>query len=422
MRNGRIGGLALAVLGTVLVLPASADNWPRFRGPNGTGISADKNIPVEWNDSQGVLWKVALPGPGNGSPVVWGDRLFLQSATPDASERVLQCFDVRTGKELWARSVPGGRADHLNPSYNTLASSTPATDGERVYVVFWDGRDISLHAYDFEGKQLWQQPLGYFKSQHGVGASPVVCGDRVILNNDQDGTATLVAFDARTGKLAWQAPRRAYRASYGTPFVMERPGQGAELIVASTTAITDYDPKTGRVNWNWDWKSTDRMPLRVVASPILSHGLILVCSGDGAGDRHIIAVRPGSKDHPEEARIVWENKRDFPYVPSMLAWGDDVYFVTDKGMAGCHDARSGARVWDERLDSAMTASPVLIDGKVYACGEDGDVYVFAAEPTFRLLARNALNEPIRAAPAVADGRLFIRGRDHLFCIGKAEGK
>ncbi len=424
MQSGRIGGLALAVLGGVLVLalPAPADNWPRFRGPNGTGVSGDKNIPVEWSDSQGVLWKAALPGEGHSCPVVWGDRLFLQSATPDATERLLQCLDVHTGKVLWSRSVPGGPADHIYRGKNTLASSTPATDGERVYVVIWDGRNVSLHAYDFQGKHLWQQPLGYFKSQHGVGASPVICGDKVILNNDMDGTATLVAFDARTGKPAWQAPRRAYRACYGTPFLMDRPGQAAELVVASTTAITGYDPKTGSVHWNWDWKSTDRMPLRVVASPTFIDGLILVNAGDGAGDRHVIAVRPGSKEDPDGARLVWENKRDFPYVPTMLAWGDHVYFVTDTGFAGCHDARTGARVWSERLGSAMTASPVLIDGKVYACGDDGDVYVFAAEPTFRLLARNSLNEPIRAVPAVADGRLFIRGRDHLFCIGKPETK
>jgi outer membrane protein assembly factor BamB len=419
MRTGGFGLRTLLLLGCTLALagPAAAGNWPRFRGPNGAGIAPDKNVPIEWNDNEGILWKTALPGEGHSCPVVWGDRIFLQSATKDARQRLLLCLDTGDGKVLWSRSVPGAAADHIYKGKNTLASSTPAVDGERVYAVFWDGRDIALQVYDFKGNLVWQRALGNFTSQHGVGASPIVCGDKVILNNDQDGSAVLLAFDAKTGKPAWQAKRPAYRACYSEPFLLERPGQPTELIVSTTMGITGYNPDTGTEDWNWEWKFTAKMPLRTVASPILGQGLILANSGDGGGDRHMVAVKPGGKGE-DGPKLAWENKRDFPYVPCMLAWGEHIYFVTDKGFAGCYVTKTGERVWSERLGSDMTASPVLINGKVVACGEDGEVYVFAAAPEFKLLAKNSLGEVVKATPAVADDRLYIRGAEHLFCIGK----
>jgi outer membrane protein assembly factor BamB len=289
-------------------------------------------------------------------------------------------------------------------------------DGKRVYAVFWDGRNMLVAAHDLDGKFLWKHDLGEFASQHGAAVSPMVCDGKVIVTNDQDGSAELVALDARTGDVAWRAPRRAFRACYSTPFVIERSGKVKRLIVASTAGITSYDPENGREEWDWRWPFTG-MALRTVASPVLSHGLIIASSGDGSGERDTVAVRADGEGH---AKKVWEKKRDMPYVPTMLASGDYLYWVHDKGMAGCMVAKTGKRVWLERLGEPFSASPILIDGKIYALGEQGTVFVYRASPTFKLLAKNAVGEGVMATPAVADNRLFIRGSEHLICIGKAK--
>lgn len=409
---------AIAVVGLSLTIvwstyePAEAGNWPRFRGPNGLGVVSEKDIPVQWTDKD-ILWKVAIPGLGNSSPIVWGNRIFLQSST--ANERTLLCLNTSDGKTVWTKSVQGVKG-HTHDK-NTLASSTPASDGDRVYALFWDGKAIALHAYDLEGKQAWKRELGDFKSQHGVGASPVVYDGIVYLNNDQDGSAAILAFDAKTGKDAWQVPRQAYRACYSTPFVIEENGK-RELLVTSTAGITGYDPKNGSELWSWTW-TFDGMALRTVASSVYANGIVFATSGDGKGDRHAAAVKKGTKGDVTKTNLLWENKKSLPYVACMLPLGDHVYFVNDKGVAGCAEAKTGKLVWFERLGSTpMEASPVMIDGKVYAADERGDVYVFMADPTFKLLAKNTVGEVVFASPAVADGRLYIRGRQHLFCIGK----
>jgi outer membrane protein assembly factor BamB len=388
-----------------------AGNWPRFRGPNGTGVAADKGVPVSWTQKHGVLWTKALPGAGNSSPVVWGDRLFLQTATNH--ERQLLCLAVKDGTILWKQSVPGAPADK-HPK-NSFASSTPATDGERVYVLFWDGEKVFLAAYTLEGKQVWQRDLGSFTSQHGPGTSPVVYNGKVFLANDQDGTAAVIAIDAKTGTQAWCAERRAYRACYSTPLIRKSAHGKAELIVASTAGITSYDPNNGAKNWWWTWHF-DGMALRTVASPVAGQGLIFANSGDGSGARHAIAVRPGGKGDVTKTNLAWERKRDFPYVPTMLLSRGYLFVVNDRGVASCRVARTGKTVWSERLGDSVTASPLLVNGKVYAVSEPGDVYVFPAAKEFKLLAKNSVGEQVYATPAVAAGKLFIRGEKHLFCI------
>jgi outer membrane protein assembly factor BamB len=307
-------------------------------------------------------------------------------------------------------------------------------DGERVYTLFWDGTNVALYAYDFRGEFVWKYDLGSFTSQHGPGASPVVYDGLVYLNNDQDKfkdnkeqqsgfpgrTSKLIALDAKTGKPVWQAPRTTYRACYSTPFINQRPDGTVELIVASTAGITGYDPKTGADKWNWTWHFR-KAPLRTVGSPILAHGIVFIGSGDGSGERHMVAVRKGDKGDVSTSNLVWQTRKAMaPYVPSLLSWGEHVYFVGDKGTIGCLDAKTGEAVWTKELHGGdMSASPVLIDGKIYAVSDDGDVFVYRAAPKFELLAKNALGEDTRATPAVANGKLFLRGQKHLFCIGRA---
>lgn len=396
---------------------AGAGDWPRFRGPNGTGIAADKDVPIKWT-AENVLWKTAIPGSGHSSPIVQGGRVFLQSSSKDGKERWLIALDAASGEILWKTATAGRNA--RKHDLNTMASSTPATDGERVYAVFWDGEHIHLGAYDFKnGKPVWEKDLGSFTSQHGVGHSPMRVGDKVVLANDQDGSAHLLAFDARSGKEAWEVERKAFRTCYSTPFVRARSDGGEELIATSTAGITAYNPADGKINWSYTW-SFPRKPLRTVASSIAAGELIVANSGDGDGSRHLIAVKMGDKGDVTAKNLAWQKSKATPYVPCLLARGDHVFSVTDKGMAACYLARTGEEVWSKRLtDGDITASPVMVDGKVYAVANDGSVFVFEAAPTFKLLAKNAVGEPVSSTPAVADNRLFIRGNKHLFCIGKA---
>lgn len=423
------GTLRLAIFLTlcglaVLVDETAAANWPRFRGPNGTGIATDKDIPVQWTPKD-ILWKVPLPGSGNSSPIVWGNRIFLQASSPDGQGRLMLCLNTADGQIVWQQKLPGSKAKHNG--YNSLASSTPATDGERVYAAFWSGNDVALYAFDFRGKQVWKRDLGTFVSQHGPGASPVVYGDKVYFLNDQDkaqgGPSQLLALDAKTGQTAWQVERQPYRASYAAPFLLEKPGGISELIVATTTGVHGYDPANGKENWVWHFNFTGKMPLRMVGSPLYHQGMIFAPTGDGSGERHFACLKVGDKGDVSKTNTLWESRdRNEPYVPGVLAWGDHIYSVRDKAptVAECRIARTGARVWSERLGGDFMASPILIDGKIYAVNLDGDVFVFPAAPEFKLLAKNSLGEGVTATPAVADNRLYIRGRNHLFCIGKGQ--
>jgi outer membrane protein assembly factor BamB len=406
---------------------AQADNWERFRGPNGNGISNDKNIPLKFSAADGVLWKTPIPGDGNSSPVVWGDRVFLQSASLDGSDRSLLCLDAATGNEIWKRTIPGAKAK-IRPD-SSLASATPTTDGEAVFVPFWNGKDILMFAYNFKGEKLWERNLGPFVSQHGPGASPILYKDLLIFSMDQDAhydtvkkgklvpnPATLYALDKKTGKTVWETPREALRACYTVPFILERPGSARELIVTSTTAITSYQPGTGSPNWTWTW-AFPKEPLRTIASTSYVDGILMACSGDGSGDRHMAAIALKGQGKDTQPKQIWENNKQFPYVTCPLVKGEHVYFVNDLGLAGCFNAKTGEKVWLERLTRTVYASPILIDGKIYAASDDGNVYVFAADTTFKLLATNRMGQRIRATPAVANGRLFIRGQEHLFCVG-----
>jgi len=351
--------------------------------------------------------------------VIAGNRVFLQSASAEGKDRSLICLDATNGKVLWTRTTTGSPAKtHVR---NTLASSTPAVEGDSVFVVFWDGKNVSLHAHSVQGELIWKQDLGSHTSQHGPGFSPVVHDGKVFVVNDQDGSSVVLAFDARKGEKIWKAERKAFRACYATPLVNVKPDGTTELIVATTAGITGYDPTTGLENWDYTW-SFSGMALRAVASPIIASGLVIANSGAGEGGRHVIAVRLGGKGDVTKTHLAWENRKSFPYVPSLVASGDHLYSVTDEGFAACHVAKTGEVVWRKRIGSPVTASPILVDGKVYVIGEDGEVYVFEAATTYKLLAKNSMGEPVMSSPAVSNSRLYIRGKDHLFCIGKSPAK
>jgi outer membrane protein assembly factor BamB len=407
-----------ALAGVLCVVLLTGADWPRFRGPNGTGISSDRDIPVKWT-AKNTLWKSALPGSGHSSPIVVKGKVFLEAAMK--TERLLVCIDAKSGKKVWAKSVPG-QVGVTHPR-SSLASATPCSDGERIYGVFWDGKHVWLHAYDFAGKHLWKTDLGEFTSQHGPGFSPIVYDGKVIVNNDQDGSAVLQAFHAKDGKPAWEVKRPAFRACYSTPFIHEQGASGPELIVTSTAGISGYNPADGTEVWKYTWSFTG-MALRTVGSSVVADGLVIAAAGDGSGARGMIAVKLGGKGDVTRTNLVWVKDRATPYVPSVLAYQGHLYTIHDKfGVATCYETKTGKVVWEHRLDLPIMSSPVLVDGKVYAAGEKGDVVVFAATPAgCKVLARNRLGELVYSTPAVVNGRMYIRGAKHLFCIGKTSGE
>jgi outer membrane protein assembly factor BamB len=394
---------------------AAAADWPRFRGPNGTGLSSDTGIPVAFSEKQNLLWKVAIPGSGNSSPIVSKQRIFLQSASNDGSKRIIYCLDLATGNTLWSQPVAATAVPTHNK--NTLASSTAVADGVRVYMPFWDGHNLSVAAYDYSGTRLWTRDLGPYTSQHGAGLAPVIVNDKVIVANDQDGSSEVVALDAVKGTVAWKAPRPAHRACYSTPLLLERPGAAPDVLVASTFGVSGYDPDSGSERWKWKWESNERR-LRTVSSPVVSEGRVFFTSGDGKGDRQTAAVNLNRESNAPS--LAWENRKLFlPYVPCMLTRGEYLYFVNDAGMAACFVAGTGDNVWLNRLEGGnVTASPVLVEDRIYALTENGTAIVLAADPAFKILSSSQLDEGVMASPAVADGRLLVRGKNHLYCFGK----
>lgn len=406
----------LLVIGLSLTVSASASaaDWPRFHGPNGAGV-AEPDTPLDWTKAGGG-WKVAVPGKGHSSPVVAAGRVFLQSASEDGLTRSLYCFDARTGAVNWSREVPGA-VGHTHKK-SSLASSTPVVDGNRVVTLFWTGTGCNLHAYDLDGKPLWDAPLGLFESDHGAGLSPMAFGGKVFVNYDQGadkdrpGKAEMMAFDAATGKPAWSKGRKGFRHCSATPVVRQLPGGGAELVVASTAGLTGYDPDTGAVNWDWTWKFTG-MSLRTIAGPLIAGDVVVAFSGDGGGSRSTVAVKAGLTP-----TLLWEKKKAAPYVPSPVALGNHLYWVADDGQAVCADLKTGNAIWTERaFPVAVSSSLILAGDKVLAVAENGKAVVFRASPDgFDKLADMTLGEGTFATPAAADGRLFVRGFEHLYCF------
>jgi outer membrane protein assembly factor BamB len=392
----------------VLLLPLLvAADWTRFRGPNGTGIADDTDVPTKI-DASTTLWKAPLPGDGHSSPIVVKGRLYLASSTPKA--RMLLCYDD-SGKQVWKREVPGGVAKKHDLS--SFASATPCSDGERVYIVFWDGKKVGLYAYELDGKPLWDADLGTYTSQHGPGFSPMVAAGKVIVNDDQDGKADLYAFDAKTGKPAWKVPHKAYRACYSTPILHD-----GKLLVTTTAGVTAYDPESGERGWSYAWKFPIK-PLRTVGSSVIAGDVIVLPSGDGDGSRHMIGVKLPKGD--QGPALAWEVDSSTPYVPTSVVKGDHLYTVFDKGFVICREAKTGKETWRQRLGGEVSASPVLIGGKVYVFTHKGEVTVFDTNPEkFVLVSRTNLGEAVMASPAVADGRLYIRGAKNLYCVGKAK--
>ena len=405
---------SLVLLFSVLVSSVSAENWPRYRGADGLGVTAEKGIPASW--SQGDYeWVTELPGEGHSSPVVWDQDLFVTSATDEGKSRQLHCLDATTGKIKWSRTSEF----QSNPKHakNSFASSTPATDGERVYVAFADEERFGLLAYDFEGNRLWQNDLGPFLSRHGLGASPIVFEDLVIIPNDQDGPSSIVAYDRRDGRLVWKSSRTAREASYATPLIIEPGGGKPQLICLSgATGLSSLDPWSGSLNW-----TTSALPARTVASPTYASGLVYAICGQGGKGVRLIGVDPTGSGEVESTHVKFRRDKEIPYVPAVIGANELVFLWTDNGVVICVDPTTQKTRWQERVGGNFSGSPICVDDKLYCIEESGKVIVVSAGPEFRLLGENPIGDPSYSTPAVANGRLYLRSFHRLSSLKAKSG-
>ena len=393
------------ILLSCLSPPASAQEWTRFRGPNGTGESEATSIPAAWTDAD-YNWKVALPGAGHASPVLWGDRIFLTSAEQAGHKRLLFCLNAADGKIIWQREYAA--ETHPVHTQNNFASSSAAVDEEHVYVVWATPAQYRVLALNHDGTDAWSKDLGPFVSQHGYGASPIVYEDLVIVNNDQDADCFLAALDRHNGKQRWRTPRRTSVTAYSTPCVYRPEGGKSELIFNSQShGISSIDPTNGQTNWE-----LEVFDKRSVSSPLVVGGLIFGSCGSGQGGNYVAAVRPGKQ--PE---LAYKIDKAAPYVPTSVARGNLLFLWGDSGIVSCVDAPSGNQIWQKRVGGNYSGSPVRAADHLYCVSAEGEVVVLAAKDKFEQLSRHSLGEVCRSTPAIASGRMYLRTQSHLFSIG-----
>jgi outer membrane protein assembly factor BamB len=403
MTSFRVAAVLVAALSTSV----AAEDWPEFRGPTGQGHSIERGLPLEWDESKNVVWKTPVPGRGWSSPVVANGRVWLTTATEDGGGSLrLLSFDVATGRldtDTEVFTVRGSRSP--NPK-NSRASPTPIVEGDRVYVHF--GADGTA-AVTTDGKVAWKVVLTY-QSQHGNGGSPALYQDLLIVNCDGGDEAFVVALDKATGRVRWRTPRRyPYDQSYTTPLVINVNGSD-QLVSIGAYRAAAYEPRTGREIWRVSYGSG----FSNVPRPVHGHGLVYIATG--FQQPTLLAVRTGGTGDVTRSHVAWTMTRQAPYTPSVLLVGDELYVVSDIGIATCLDARTGATHWMQRLGGNYSASPIYADGRIYFLNEEGTATVLAPGREFRVLARNTLDGSTLASIAVSNGSLFIRSDTHLYRI------
>jgi hypothetical protein len=389
---------------------ARAENWPCWRGPRGDGTCIEQDVPSNW-DPAGALWKTELPGKGHASPVVWDDRVFTVTGMTDTQERVLLCLDRNTGEILWKKTVVKGPLEKIHKE-NSHASSTPATDGQRVYVTFRVGDDIVVAAHDFAGgRQLWLVRPGKHKGEWGFSNEPVLYKDKVIVDGDSKGDSFLIALSRADGKTLWRKNRTNKGISYSAPLIREMAGR-TQLIQCGDRCVASFDPDTGEQLWMVDGPSQE-----FVSTPVYSEKAGLIFISSSWPKRVLLAIRPDGSGNVTETHIAWQDTKGAPYVPSMIVAEDYLFSVNRGGMAFCYEAATGKVLWQQKL-GRHHASAVLAGGRIFLINDDGQVNVIKPGRKFERVARYELGESCYASPAISEGRIYLRGFKHLFCIGR----
>jgi len=442
----RIGAslLILSLGGTAYAADSAAEkNWPQWRGPLGIGVSATADPPLAWSESQNIRWKVKIPGYGQSTPIVWGDRVFVQTAiatgrqsapatqaaatndrgggrprlsTPNPTQVyqfVLICFGRQTGKELWRRvaceTVPHEGHHRTEGSF---AAASPMTDGKLVFAFFGSR---GLYCYDMDGNPKWQRDLGRMRivMSFGEGTTPALSGDVIVVNWDHEGECSTLGINKNNGDIAWKMPRDE-RSSWATPLIVEHEGK-RQAVVAASKRIRSYELETGKLIWE-----CAGLTRNVIPSPVSGEGIVYATSGYQGSC--VMAIRLGrSGDLTGSDAIVWKHQKGTPYVPSPLLYEGRLYlFSVNNAVLSCFDAKTGKMLIDmQNLDAlqGVYSSPVAAGGKIYLLGRNGAMVVIKPSDRLEILATNRLDERFGASPALAGQELFLRGREHLYCIG-----
>lgn len=406
-------GLTWAML---LTHPLHGENWTRFRGPNGQGISSEKGLPTNWSADENIAWKTPIPGDGWSSPIVFGNRIFLTTATDDGASCRILCVNRDDGNVAWNTEVhrqkPGPKRRQ-----NSYATPTPVTDGKRVYAVFYDGTVVAV---DFTGKLVWKNSDVDFFSLHGLGASPVLVQNQLVMPFDGSSRsenrlgwkipwdkAVVLALDTATGKVRWKGKRGESRVGHVTPILVEGERQ---LVTAGGDRVQGFDVVTGERVW-----SIYSQGEGVTPSPVLGNGLVYTSSG--FEEPTIRAIRLGGKGDITKSHIAWEQKKGVPVLASPLFVAPHLYTITRDNILHCLEAANGEIVWQKRLQGVHSASPVLVEGRIYILSEDGVTLVLRPGKRYDEIARNDLEERCLASMAVSQGHFYIRAAQHLYCIG-----
>ncbi len=393
---------------------AYAQNWPNWRGPNGDGTSKETNLPTSWDSTKNVLWKYAVPGIGYSSPIVWNDRLFTLTAIPETQEKILLCYDSNAGKLLWQKTVLKSKFEDKHND-NSFASGTPATDGNLVYVSLLDGQDVVVAAYDFAGNQVWMQRPGTFSSPHGYSCSPALFEDKVIINGDSKGDSFIAALSRSDGKTLWKIPHDKPAHSFSTPIFRNIAGK-MQMIFCGNKEIASYNPADGSKIWFVNGPSED-----FCSSPVYNEksGLVLACSAWPV--RILMAIKPDGQGDVTGSHVLWQSPKGAFYVPSPVCTDDYLFSTMTSGQVHCMDIPTGNVLWTSNLGKQYS-SPVLADGLIYMPNDEGIITVIKPGPTFNPIAKNPMGEKMYASPAISNGKIYIRGFQHLFCIGNKTSK
>ena len=405
-----------ALLAIAFTAAHAADlDWPQFRGPTGQGLSEATGVPTEWSDTQHVAWKVEVPGKGWSSPVLSHGKLYLTTDAGDSATGITLhalCLDAADGHTLWDTEVfrPEPEAAAAMHRKNSLASPTPIVTADRLYVHFGH---MGTAALDLTGKVVWRQTELKYQPVHGTGGSPALVGDELVFSCDGAKDPFIAALDAATGAVRWKTPRNTTAKkpfSFCTPLPITV-GGATQVILPGSGFVGSYDPRDGHEIWRVNYGEG----YSVVPRPVFAHGLLFISSS--FDKPKLLAIRPeGAKGDATETNVAWTHAKGVPHSASMLVLGDELYFVSDAGIATCADALTGEVHWSERLGGDFSASPLAAGGRIYFQNETGTGYVLKAGKTFEMLSKNEIGEPTLASCAVTDGTLFLRSEKHLLKI------
>ena len=414
-------------------------NWPQWRGPDGIGIALHSDPPVEWSESKNIRWKIDISGAGHDTPIIWGDRIFIQTAietdkqaeskaadaapprrgpptynTKNVLKFVILCISRRDGSVLWQRTVCEEYPHQGTHATGSWASNSPVTDGQRVYAYFGSR---GLYCLDMQGNPKWQKDFGAMniKMRFGEGSSPALHGDTLVVHWDHEDKSFIVALDKRTGALLWRVDRDEV-TSWSTPLIVEHEGM-TQVIVSATGRIRSYDLKTGKVIWECGGMTGNVIPM-----PVVGNGMAYVTSGFRGSALLAIRLSAAKGDITDSKAVVWRYAKDTPYVPSPLLYDDTLYFLKlNKEILSCFDAVTGEAYYTRQSLEGVRgvyASPVAASGRIYIAGRNGVTVVLKHGPNYELLSSNKLDDGFSASPAILGKEIFLRGHKSLYCIAR----